>query len=122
MNDKIFGKSWREIQDMQQGLHVKEYVTSCPVASIIGNWPKAPMWLGIERMDKDTPFPYVAEKMGVYLRSLGFPQHYPLAIKLLANAANWTYEDELPEMTDSAYAEWFAKSAIVDGVRMGPIP
>ncbi len=32
------------------------------------------------------------------------------------------YEDELPEnMTDAEYSEWYDKSSIVDGVRMGPI-
>lgn len=30
------------------------------------------------------------------------------------------YEDELPEMTDAEYREWFAKSEVIDGVRMGP--
>lgn len=31
------------------------------------------------------------------------------------------YEDDLPEnMSDSEYDEWFAKSSVVDGVRMGP--
>ena len=29
-----------------------------------------------------------------------------------------TYEDELPEMTDEEYSEWF-KESWVDGVRMG---
>jgi hypothetical protein len=31
------------------------------------------------------------------------------------------YEDELPaDMTDEEYERWFADSAVVDGVRMGP--
>ncbi len=29
------------------------------------------------------------------------------------------HEDELPEMTDKEYNEWFKISEIVDGVRMG---
>jgi hypothetical protein len=29
------------------------------------------------------------------------------------------YEDELPEMSDDEYKEWFESSAVVDGVRMG---
>ena len=37
----------------------------------------------------------------------------------------WTgtmYEDELmPEMTDTEYDEWYARSYIVDGVRVGPL-
>lgn len=33
---------------------------------------------------------------------------------------NLVYEDELPEMTEQEYAEWFKESKIVDGVRMGP--
>lgn len=32
---------------------------------------------------------------------------------------NWTYEDELPEMTEEQYSEWFKTSEIVSGVRMG---
>lgn len=33
----------------------------------------------------------------------------------------FVYEDELPEdMTDDAYREWFDRSMIVGGVRMGP--
>jgi hypothetical protein len=32
------------------------------------------------------------------------------------------YEDELmPEMTDAEYDEWYARSYIVDGVRVGPL-
>lgn len=31
------------------------------------------------------------------------------------------FEDELPEMTDEQYSEWFEKSQLVEGVRMGPI-
>jgi len=31
------------------------------------------------------------------------------------------YEDELPEMTDEEYDEWYEKSSVVYGVRMGPI-
>ena len=35
----------------------------------------------------------------------------------------WIYEDELPEeMTDKEYDEWFKKSHVVYGVRMGPDP
>ena len=30
------------------------------------------------------------------------------------------YEDDLPEMTDAEYSEWYAKSEVVFGVRMGP--
>lgn len=29
------------------------------------------------------------------------------------------YEDELPEMTDDEYSDWYKTSQIVDGVRMG---
>ena len=32
----------------------------------------------------------------------------------------WVYEDQLPEMTDEEYSEWFNKSSVIDGVRMGP--
>lgn len=32
------------------------------------------------------------------------------------------YEDALPDMSDAEYNEWFAKSAVVYGVRMGPKP
>lgn len=35
---------------------------------------------------------------------------------------DWLYEDELPIMTDSEYSEWFNKSKVIDGVRMGPNP
>lgn len=31
------------------------------------------------------------------------------------------HEDELPEMTDAEYTEWFKQSEIVFGVRMGPM-
>lgn len=32
------------------------------------------------------------------------------------------HEDDLPEMTDREYAEWFKTSVVVDGVRMGSDP
>jgi len=33
------------------------------------------------------------------------------------------YEDELPaSISDSEYNDWFAASAVVDGVRVGPRP
>lgn len=33
------------------------------------------------------------------------------------------YEDQLPEnMTDKEYDQWYALSAVVDGVRVGPKP
>jgi hypothetical protein len=32
------------------------------------------------------------------------------------------YEDDLPEMTDQEYAEWFKASVVIDGVRMGNDP
>lgn len=35
---------------------------------------------------------------------------------------NLVFEDELPEMNDKEYSEWFSKSEVVDGVRMGKRP
>lgn len=46
-----------------------------------------------------------------------------MALKEIANnhiEENWTYEDQLPEMTGEQYSEWFSKSTVIDGVRMGP--
>lgn len=45
--------------------------------------------------------------------------------ELECDAASWRrldlmYEDELPEMPEYAYNEWFEASQIVCGVRMGP--
>lgn len=34
--------------------------------------------------------------------------------------ADLIYEQDLPEMTDGEYSDWYAQSCIVDGVRMGP--
>lgn len=31
------------------------------------------------------------------------------------------YEQDLPEMTDEQYSEWFKTSVLVDGVRMGSL-
>jgi hypothetical protein len=36
------------------------------------------------------------------------------------SAKRLVYEDQLPSMTDAEYREWFKKSSIVHGVRMGP--
>lgn len=30
------------------------------------------------------------------------------------------YEDELPDMSDAEYDEWYAASQLIDGVRVGP--
>lgn len=38
----------------------------------------------------------------------------------LDNVIDLVYEYDLPKMSDEAYAEWFKKSKIVAGVRMGP--
>lgn len=34
----------------------------------------------------------------------------------------WIYEDKLPPMSDEDYSKWYAKSKVIDGVRMGPNP
>jgi len=36
-----------------------------------------------------------------------------------AQAAGWVYEDELPE-TFREYDQWYERSAVIEGVRMGP--
>jgi hypothetical protein len=48
------------------------------------------------------------------------PLHWPEMNREILPQEKLVFEDELPEMTDAEYAEWFAASRVVDGVRMGP--
>jgi len=44
----------------------------------------------------------------------------PQEVRYMYKTEILVYEDQLPEMTDAEYADWFKKSQVIDGVRMGP--
>ena len=124
----VFGIPWANIQRAQQGdraaLHGSPICggVEATVLGILGKWPTAPIWIGTERMDTDTPTRYVLHSIGEYMVSLGFPQHMGDAIRCAAANVEWMYEDDLPEMDPAAHAEWHASSSLIHGVRMGPKP
>jgi hypothetical protein len=55
-----------------------------------------------------------------YHCEMAIQQYMAFKRECLPEETQLVYEDQLPKMSDEQYSEWFNKSKIVDGVRMGP--